>query len=132
VFAQNLASVLASTLLNANTKTFSARQVDRAEHLCEYLLGGGTLEFVVLQTGCEEFHFSDGARKDCWSSDSALRLIAYRHRVAVTDLVTDRTEERILVWIYPGEKRPPRDMRVRLPASAYPGTALCSRRIACT
>jgi hypothetical protein len=54
VFAQNLASVLASTLLNANTKTFSARQADRAEHLCEYLLGGGTLEFVVLQTGCEE------------------------------------------------------------------------------
>jgi hypothetical protein len=48
-------------------------------------------------------HFNDGARTDCWSSDSALRVIAYRHRVALTDLVTDRTEERILVWIYPGE-----------------------------
>jgi hypothetical protein len=48
-------------------------------------------------------HFSDGARTDCWSSDSALRVIAYRHRVALTDLVTNRTEERILVWIYPGE-----------------------------
>jgi hypothetical protein len=32
-----------------------------------------------------------------------LPVIAYRHRVALIDLVTDRTEERILVWIYPGE-----------------------------
>jgi hypothetical protein len=30
-------------------------------------------------------------------------VIAYRHRVAPADLVTDNTEERILVWIYPGE-----------------------------
>jgi hypothetical protein len=37
------------------------------------------------------------------SSDGALRVIAYRHRVATADLVTDKTEERILVWIYPGE-----------------------------
>jgi hypothetical protein len=48
-------------------------------------------------------HFSDGARTDCLSSDGALRVIAYRHRVATADLVTDKTEERILVWIYPGE-----------------------------
>ena len=37
------------------------------------------------------------------SSDAALRLIAYRLRVAPSDLVTDTTEERILVWIYSGE-----------------------------
>jgi hypothetical protein len=48
-------------------------------------------------------HFSDGVSKECSSSDAALRLIAYRLRVAPSDLVTDKTEERILVWIYPGE-----------------------------
>ena len=48
-------------------------------------------------------HFNDGVSKECSSSDAALRLIAYRHRVTPTDLVTDKTEERILVWIYPGE-----------------------------
>jgi hypothetical protein len=47
-------------------------------------------------------HFNDGVSKECSSSDAALRLIAYRHRVAPCDLVTDKTEERILVWIYPG------------------------------
>ena len=48
-------------------------------------------------------HFTDGVSKECSSSDAALRLIAYRLRVALSDLVTDKTEERILVWIYPGE-----------------------------
>jgi hypothetical protein len=37
------------------------------------------------------------------SSEGALRVIAYRHRVAPADLITDKTEEKILVWIYPGE-----------------------------
>jgi len=48
-------------------------------------------------------HFNDGVSTECSSSDGALRLIAYRHRVARADLVTDKTEERILVSIYPGE-----------------------------
>jgi hypothetical protein len=48
-------------------------------------------------------HFSDGVSEECLSSDAALRLIAYRLRVAACDLVTDKTEDRILVWIYPGE-----------------------------
>jgi hypothetical protein len=47
--------------------------------------------------------FTDGGRTECWSSDGALRLIAYRHRVKLADLVTDKTKERIVVWIYPAE-----------------------------
>jgi hypothetical protein len=54
-----------------------------------------TLKYVV--------HFIDGARTECLSPDSALRVIAYRHRVKLAALVTDKTEERIVVWIYPGE-----------------------------
>lgn len=54
-----------------------------------------TLRYVV--------HFADGARTECLSSDCALRVIAYRHRVKLADLVTDKTEERIVVWIFPGE-----------------------------
>src|SRR6202008_3558388 len=42
-------------------------------------------------------HFNDGVSIECSSSAGALRVIAYRHRVAPADLVTDRTEERILV-----------------------------------
>jgi hypothetical protein len=41
-------------------------------------------------------YFSDGACQECSSSDGALRLIAYRHRVAPASLVTEKTEERIL------------------------------------
>lgn len=48
-------------------------------------------------------HFSDGVRMDCLSSDGALRLIAYRHRVTPADLITDKTKEKILVWLYRGE-----------------------------
>jgi hypothetical protein len=48
-------------------------------------------------------HFTDGVRTECFSSDGALRLIAYRHRVAPAALVTDKTEDRILVWLYPNE-----------------------------
>jgi hypothetical protein len=48
-------------------------------------------------------HFSDGVSMECSSSAAALRMIAFRHRVAPADLVTDKTEERILVWIYPSE-----------------------------
>lgn len=48
-------------------------------------------------------HFSDGARTDCLSSDGALRVIAYRHGLAPADLLTDKTGDRILVWIYPRE-----------------------------
>jgi hypothetical protein len=48
-------------------------------------------------------HFSDGVSMEVLSPAAALRMIAYRHRVAPADLVTDKTEERILVWIYPSE-----------------------------
>ena len=48
-------------------------------------------------------HFTDGVRTECSSSHGALRVIAYRHRVTLADLVTDKTQERIVVWIYPGE-----------------------------
>ena len=48
-------------------------------------------------------YFTDGTRTACPSSDSALRVIAYRHRVKLVNLVTDKTNERIVVWIYPGE-----------------------------
>jgi hypothetical protein len=54
-----------------------------------------TLKYVV--------HFTDGARTECLSSDCALRVIAYRHRVKLAELVTDKTEEKIVVFIYPGE-----------------------------
>jgi hypothetical protein len=30
-------------------------------------------------------------------------VIAYRHRVKLAELVTDKTEEKIVVFIYPGE-----------------------------
>jgi hypothetical protein len=48
-------------------------------------------------------HFNDGVSMEVLNSAAALRMIAYRHRVAPADLVTDKTEERILVWIYPSE-----------------------------
>jgi len=48
-------------------------------------------------------NFSDGAKKDCLTSDGAIRVIAFRHRVTPADLITDTTEERILVWLYPSD-----------------------------
>jgi hypothetical protein len=47
--------------------------------------------------------FSDGVKKDCLTSDGAIRVIAFRHRVTPTDLITDKTGEKILVRLYPGE-----------------------------
>ena len=40
---------------------------------------------------------------DSLTLDGAMRLIACRHRVTPADLVTDTSEERILVWLYHGE-----------------------------
>lgn len=40
---------------------------------------------------------------DCLTLDGAMRVIAYRHRVKRDDLITDTTEDKILVWLYPGE-----------------------------
>ena len=48
-------------------------------------------------------NFSDGVKKDCLTSDGAIRVIAFRHRVMPADLITDTTGERILVRLYPGE-----------------------------
>jgi hypothetical protein len=47
--------------------------------------------------------FSDGIKKDCLTSDGAIRVIAFRQRVTPADLITDTTEERILVRLYRGE-----------------------------
>jgi hypothetical protein len=48
-------------------------------------------------------NFGDGVKKDCLTSDGAIRVIAFRHRVTPADLITDTTGERILVRLYPGE-----------------------------
>ena len=48
-------------------------------------------------------NFSDGVKKACLTPDGAMRLIAFHHRVTPVDLITDTTEERILVWLYHGE-----------------------------
>lgn len=48
-------------------------------------------------------HFSDGFKTDCLTSEGALRVIAYRSRATRTDLVTDTTEGRILVWLHSSE-----------------------------
>jgi hypothetical protein len=39
----------------------------------------------------------------CLTLEGAMRVIAYRHRVARGDLITDTTEEKVVVWLYPGE-----------------------------
>ena len=40
---------------------------------------------------------------DSLTLDGAMRLIACRHRVTRENLITDTTEEKISVWLYPGE-----------------------------
>jgi hypothetical protein len=40
---------------------------------------------------------------DSLTLEGAMRLIASRHRVSCGDLITDRTEEKISVWLYGGE-----------------------------
>jgi hypothetical protein len=48
-------------------------------------------------------HFTDGSKMDCLTLDGAMRVIAYRYRVRRGELITDTTEEKISVWLYPGE-----------------------------
>jgi hypothetical protein len=48
-------------------------------------------------------HFTDGSKMDCLTLEGAMRVIACRHRVRRGDLITETTEEKILVWLYPGE-----------------------------
>jgi hypothetical protein len=48
-------------------------------------------------------NFSDGVKKDCLTSDGAIRVIAFRQRVTPADLITDTSEDRILVRLHPGE-----------------------------
>jgi len=40
---------------------------------------------------------------DCLTLEGAMRVIACRHRVRRGYLITESTEEKILVWVYPGE-----------------------------
>ena len=39
----------------------------------------------------------------CLTLEGAMRVIACRHRVGRGDLITDTTEEKVVVWLYPGE-----------------------------
>ena len=48
-------------------------------------------------------HFTDGAEIDSLTLDGAMRAIAIRHQVKCGDLITDTTEEKILVWLHPSE-----------------------------
>jgi hypothetical protein len=48
-------------------------------------------------------HYTDGATMDSLTFDGAMRLIACRYRVIRRDLITGTTEEKISVWLYPGE-----------------------------
>jgi hypothetical protein len=48
-------------------------------------------------------HFTDGLKMDCWTLEGAMRVIASRHRVGRGALITDATEEKIVVWLYSGE-----------------------------
>jgi hypothetical protein len=61
---------------------------------------GQVKSFTVMRY---TINFRDGLKKDCLTSDGALRVIAFRHRVTPDDLITDTTEERILVWLCSGE-----------------------------
>jgi hypothetical protein len=49
-------------------------------------------------------HYTDGAKMDSLTSDGAMQLIAWHCRVKRRDLITDTTEEKISVWLYPGER----------------------------
>ena len=48
-------------------------------------------------------HFTDGLKMDCLTLEGAMRVIASRHRLGRSDLITDTTEEKIVVWLYSGE-----------------------------
>jgi hypothetical protein len=48
-------------------------------------------------------HFTDGSKMECLTLEGAMRAIASRHRVRRGDLITDTTEEKIVVWLYSGE-----------------------------
>ena len=48
-------------------------------------------------------HFTDGFKMDCLTLEGAMRVIASRHRVGRSDLITDATEEKVVVWLYSGE-----------------------------
>jgi hypothetical protein len=48
-------------------------------------------------------HFTDGLKMDCWTLEGAMRVIASRHRRGRSDLITDTTEEKIVVWLYSAE-----------------------------
>lgn len=39
----------------------------------------------------------------CLTLEGAMRVIASRHRVGRGDLITDTTEEKVVVWLYSGE-----------------------------
>ena len=41
---------------------------------------------------------------DSLTLDGAMRIIAWHYRVEPRDLITDTTEQKILVWLYLGER----------------------------
>lgn len=58
---------------------------------------------VPSKTVSYGIHFSDGSKLDSFTLEGAMRLIAYRYRVKRVELITDTTEEKISVWVYPDE-----------------------------
>jgi hypothetical protein len=40
---------------------------------------------------------------DSLTAEGAMRLIAYRFRASRNELITDTTEEKVSVWLYPGD-----------------------------
>jgi hypothetical protein len=56
---------------------------------------------VPSKTVSYGIHFSDGSKLDSFTLEGAMRLIALRYRVKRVELITDTTEEKISVWMYP-------------------------------
>jgi deoxyribodipyrimidine photolyase len=48
-------------------------------------------------------HFTDGSKMDSLTLEGAMRGIANRYRVRRDELITETTEEKISVWLHPGE-----------------------------
>jgi hypothetical protein len=50
-----------------------------------------------------DIHFADGSEMGCLTLDGAIRVIALRYRARRSELITDTTESKVSVWLYPRE-----------------------------
>lgn len=73
-------------LLNRQVRRIQNRRTQLAEKTMRYAI-----------------HFTDGSKVDCLTLEGAMRLIAGRHRVRRSELITDTTDEKISVWLYAHE-----------------------------